>query len=282
MQFFRLGAAGQEIPAVRAHAASPYFDLRPLTQDLDGAFWSSGGAERTAEALARAALAPLAGAEALRVGAPVARPQALLCIGLNYAAHAAESGMAPPQHPVLFFKHPNTLAGPQDALAIPPGATRMDWEVELAVVIGRRASQLPSPEAARAHIAGYCLANDVSEREFQMARSGTQWGKGKSAPGFCPLGPMLVTPDALAPGALRIRSWVNGEARQDSSTADMIFSVEQIVHDLSQYMALEPGDVVLTGTPEGVALSGRFPYLQAGDVVEMEIEGLGRQRQRLV
>lgn len=280
MQFSRLGAVGQEVPVL--YHQGTWFDLRPLTHDLDGAFWSAGGAERSAEALARGQLTPLAGADSLRVGAPVARPQALLCIGLNYAAHAAESGMAAPEQPVLFFKHPNTLAGANDAVAVPPGATRMDWEVELAVVIGQRASYLPSPEAARARIAGYCVANDLSEREFQLARSGSQWGKGKSAPGFCPLGPMLVTPDEVSPDDLRIRSWVNGEARQDSSTSDMIFSVDQIVCDLSQYLVLEPGDVILTGTPEGVAMSGRFPYLQAGDVVELEIEGLGRQRQRLV
>ena len=259
-----------------------FFDLRPLTADLDGAFWSLGGVHRAAEALERGELRPLPGAEALRVGAPVARPQAVLCIGLNYAAHAVESGMAPPQQPVLFFKHPNTVVGPNDAVAVPPGADCMDWEVELAVVIGQRASYLSSPEAARAHIAGYCVANDLSERDFQLARSGTQWGKGKSAAGFCPLGPMLVTSHEISPQSLSIRSWVNGEARQDSSTADMIFSVDQIVCDLSQYLVLEPGDVILTGTPEGVAMSGRFPWLKAGDIVEMEIEGLGRQCQRLV
>ena len=270
---------GQEIPV--ALWQGQYFDLRAVTADIDGAFWSAQGAERVARALQRGELALVHDAQALRVGAPVARPQALLCIGLNYAAHAAESGMPAPQQPVLFFKHPNTLVGPNDAVAVPRGATRMDWEVELAVVIGQRASYLPSVASARAHIAGYCVANDLSERRFQLERSGSQWGKGKSLPGFCPLGPMLVTPDEVSPENLRIRSWVNGEARQDSSTRDMIFSVDQIVHDLSQYLVLEPGDVILTGTPEGVAMSGRFPYLQAGDVVELEVEGLGRQRQQL-
>ncbi len=279
MRFFRLGPVGQEVPVLRHE--QQFFDLRLLTADLDGAFWSSGGTQRAAHALAQGELPTLPGAAALRVGAPVARPQAVLCIGLNYAAHAAESGMAAPQQPVLFFKHPNTVVGPNDTVAVPPGATRMDWEVELAVVIGQRASYLPSPEAARAHIAGFCVANDLSERDFQLNRSGTQWSKGKSAPGFCPLGPMLVTPDEISPDRLSIRSWVNGEARQDSSTADMIFSVDQIVHDLSQYLVLEPGDVILTGTPEGVAMSGRFPWLKAGDVVELEVEGLGRQRQVL-
>jgi len=279
MQFLRLGPMGQEIPV--ALWQGQYFDLRAVTADIDGAFWSAQGAERVARALQRGELALVHDAQALRVGAPVARPQALLCIGLNYAAHAAESGMPAPQQPVLFFKHPNTLVGPNDAVAVPRGATRMDWEVELAVVIGQRASYLPSVAAARAHIAGYCVANDLSERVFQLERSGSQWGKGKSLPGFCPLGPMLVTPDEVSPEDLRIRSWVNGEPRQDSSTRDMIFGVDQIVHDLSQYLVLEPGDVILTGTPEGVAMSGRFPYLRAGDVVELEIEGLGRQRQQL-
>lgn len=271
---------GQEIPV--ALWQGQYFDLRAVTADIDGAFWSAQGAERVARALQRGELPQVHDAQALRVGAPVARPQALLCIGLNYAAHAAESGMPAPQQPVLFFKHPNTLAGPNDAVAVPRGATRIDWEVELAVVIGQRASYLPSVAAARAHIAGYCVANDLSERVFQLERSGSQWGKGKSLPGFCPLGPMLVTSDEVSPDGLRIRSWVNGEPRQDSSTRDMIFNVDQIVHDLSQYLVLEPGDVILTGTPEGVAMSGRFPYLQAGDVVELEIEGLGRQRQQLM
>jgi len=280
MQFFRLGPVGQEVPVLRYDGQ--WLDLRPIVHDLDGAFWSSGGAQRSAEAAAGGELKPLAGAETLRVGAPVARPQALLCIGLNYTAHAAESGMPAPQQPVLFFKHPNTLVGPSDPVVVPPGASKMDWEVELAVVIGQRASYLPSVAAARAHIAGYCVANDLSERVFQLERSGSQWGKGKSLPGFCPLGPMLVTPDEVSPEGLRIRSWVNGEARQDSSTRDMIFNVDQIVYDLSQYLVLEPGDVILTGTPEGVAMSGRFPYLQVGDVVELEIEGLGRQRQQLI
>ena len=279
MQFLRLGPMGHEIPV--ALWQGQYFDLRAVTADIDGAFWSGQGAARVAQALQRGELPLVQDAQAQRVGAPVARPQALLCIGLNYAAHAAESGMPAPQQPVLFFKHPNTLVGPNDAVAVPPGAARMDWEVELAVVIGQRASYLPSVAAARAHIAGYCVANDLSERRFQLERSGSQWGKGKSLPGFCPLGPMLVTPDEVSPENLRIRSWVNGEARQDSSTRDMIFSVDQIVHDLSQYLVLEPGDVILTGTPEGVAMSGRFPYLQAGDVVELEVEGLGRQRQQL-
>jgi 2-keto-4-pentenoate hydratase/2-oxohepta-3-ene-1,7-dioic acid hydratase in catechol pathway len=206
----------------------------------------------------------------------------VLCIGMNYAAHAAESGSAPPEIPILFLKTPNTVVGPNDTVEIPRGSEKTDWEVELGVVIGRRASYLDSPEQSAAHIAGYVVANDVSERDFQMAVSGGQWSKGKCAPGFNPTGPLLVTRDEVDVDGLRLRSWVNGEPRQDSTTSDMIFGVDHIVWHLSQYLTLEPGDLVLTGTPEGVALSGRFPYLAAGDVVELEIDGLGRQRQEFV
>ena len=162
---------------------------------------------------------------------------------------------------------------------IPPGAAKVDWEVELGVVIGRRASYLDSPEHSRAHVAGYVIGDDLSERAFQLELSGGQWSKGKSSPGFGPLGPWLVTPDEVDAGNLGLRSWVNGEPRQESRTSDMIFDVEYLVWHLSQFMILEPGDVVLTGTPEGVALSGKYPYLSPGDVVELEIDGLGRQRQ---
>jgi 2-keto-4-pentenoate hydratase/2-oxohepta-3-ene-1,7-dioic acid hydratase in catechol pathway len=224
----------------------------------------------------------LENAEALRTGPPVARPAAVICIGQNYAAHAAESGSAPPEHPIVFFKHPNTVVGPEDPVTIPPGSTATDWEVELAVVIGRRVQYLGSADEAIGHVAGYTVGNDVSERRLQIEVSGGQWSKGKSCATFCPLGPALVPADEVDPNALGIRSWVNGESRQDSTTRDMIFSVAQIVFDLSQYLVLEPGDVILTGTPEGVALSGRYPYLTAGDVMELEVDGLGRQRQRLV
>jgi 2,4-diketo-3-deoxy-L-fuconate hydrolase len=218
----------------------------------------------------------------MRIGAPLARPGAVICIGLNYGAHAAESGAAPPEHPVLFLKTPNTVGGPHDPVAIPRGSTRTDWEVELGVVIGRYASYLDSPADSLGHVAGFVVADDLSEREFQLDLSGGQWSKGKCAPGFSPTGPWLVTPDEVDHRALRLRSSVNGEPRQDSSTADMIFDVEFLVWHLSQYLALEPGDLVLTGTPEGVGLSGRFPYLRPGDVVELEIEGLGRQRHEMV
>jgi 2,4-didehydro-3-deoxy-L-rhamnonate hydrolase len=280
MQLMRIGPAGAERPAVRTDDGT-VFDLSPLTADLDGAFLSGGGIARTRAELARGGL-PRLDATGMRVGAPIARPGAVICIGQNYAAHAAESGSPPPAQPVVFFKHPNTVVGPYDDVLIPRGSTRTDWEVELAVVIGARARYLPSPEAAAACIAGYSVSNDVSEREFQIEHSGGQWSKGKCAETFGPLGPWLVPADELTdPRTLRLRSWVNGEPRQDSHTTDMIFDVYELVYHLSQYMVLDPGDLINTGTPEGVALSGRFPHLVPGDVVELDIDQLGRQRQLL-
>ncbi|WP_022890956.1 fumarylacetoacetate hydrolase family protein [Agromyces italicus] len=280
MRFARLGDVGSEIPVLLD--GERVLDLRPITADLDGGFLAGDGPGRAAAALASGALPELGGAADLRIGAPVARPGAVYCIGMNYAAHAAESGSAPPEHLVMFMKSPNTVVGPNDDVAIPRGSTKTDWEVELGIVIGARASMLDSPADARAHIAGFVTANDLSERDWQLAVSGGQWSKGKSAPGFCPTGPWLATPDELDADDVRLRSFVNGEPRQDSRTADLIFGIDTIVWQLSQFLALEPGDLVLTGTPEGVALSGRFPYLGAGDVVEIEIDGLGRQRQRCI
>jgi 2,4-didehydro-3-deoxy-L-rhamnonate hydrolase len=277
----RLGQPGAERPAVRA-ADGTVYDLSSVTGDIDGAFFASGGPDRAREAVESGRL-PVLDASGLRTGAPVARPGAVICIGQNYAAHAAESGAEPPTSPIIFFKHPNTLVGPYDDVAIPPGSAKTDWEVELAVVIGRQARYLESPEQALAHVAGYAVANDVSERTYQIEQSGGQWSKGKSCETFNPLGPVLATPDEVPdPQALGLRSWVNGEPRQDSNTSDMIFSVAYLIWHLSQYLVLDPGDIINTGTPQGVALSGRFPYLAAGDRVEMEIDGLGRQRQSCV
>ena len=280
MEFLRLGDAGAETPAVRHDGRTLRLDS--LTPDIDGSFLADDGIARTRVAVDAGALPVFEGADLLRVGAPIARPQAVLCIGQNYAAHAAESGDAPPSVPILFHKHPNTVVGAFDDVLIPPGAEKVDWEVELGVVIGTRARYLSSPEEALAHVAGYVVSHDVSERAFQVEQSGGQWSKGKNAETFNPLGPALVPADEVDPQALRLWSTVNGEGRQDSNTADMIFTVAQIVHHLSQYLVLEPGDLINTGTPQGVALSGRFPYLRAGDVVEIGIDGLGRQRQRLV
>jgi 2-keto-4-pentenoate hydratase/2-oxohepta-3-ene-1,7-dioic acid hydratase in catechol pathway len=280
MRFARLGPRGREVPVVVD--GDRFLDLTSLTADIDGAFFANGGVERAREAAASGSLPQLPDAATLRIGAPVARPSAVYCIGMNYAAHAAESGSEPPKHMVMFMKSPNTVVGPNDDVEIPAGSTKTDWEVELAIVIGTRAQRLRSTDDAAAHIAGYALGNDLSERDWQMAVSGGQWSKGKSAPGFLPLGPWLVTPDEVDAADLRLRSWVDGEPRQDSRTSDLIFSIDHIVWELSQYLTLEPGDVILTGTPEGVALSGRFPYLSVGDVVDMEIEGLGRQRQHYI
>lgn len=280
MKFARLGPAGQEQPvAISADADGndQYFDLRPLTPDIDGAFLSGGGIARTQEALDAGTL-PAVRANGLRIGAPIARPGTVVGIGLNYAAHAAESGVAPPEVPVVFLKPSNTVAGPYDPAPIPPSSEKFDWEVELGIVIGNEASYLAGLDEAAECIAGYVLANDLSERELQLPGAAGQWTKGKTLPQSTPLGPWLVPADRIDPGALRLRTWVNGEARQDSSTADMIFDPATLVHHLSQHMVLEPGDVIITGTPEGVAMSGRFPYIQSGDVVEIEIEGLGRQR----
>jgi len=234
---------------------------------------------RTRAALDAGTLPELADAEARRIGSPIARPSAVICVGQNYAAHARESGAEPPTVPILFLKTPNTVVGPDDAVTIPRGSEKTDWEVELGIVIGSRAAYLDSPADSAAHIAGYVVCNDVSERAFQMEVSGGQWSKGKAAFGFNPTGPWLVTPDEVDVQNLRLRSFVNGEPRQDSNTNDMIFSVAEIVHHISQYITLEPGDLVLTGTPQGVAFGGKFPYLRAGDVVEIDIEGLGGQRQ---
>lgn len=275
MRLARYGELGQEIPALERDGR--IFDLRSVVDDIDASALSPEGLER----IRAATELPQLDVEGLRVGAPVARPGSVFCVGMNYAAHAAESGSAPPERPVLFMKPANTVVGPNDPVDVPRGSTRTDWEVELAIVIGSHAVYLESEAAAAQAIAGYVMANDLSEREWQLEISGGQWSKGKAAPGFTPVGPWFVPASDIDAGALRLRSWVNGEPRQDSSTADMIFSPTRIVWELSQYLAFEPGDLILTGTPEGVALSGRFPYLSAGDVVELEIDGLGRQRQQM-
>jgi len=281
VQLLRLGAVGSERPVARDDDGN-LFDLSGVTGEIDGAFLAGAGIERVAEALAAGRLSPLAG-EGLRVGAPLAAPGKIVCIGQNYAAHAAESGSPPPDLPIVFLKTPDTVVGPYDEVHLPRGGAKTDWEVELAVVIGRTARYLDSPSEAAECVAGYAVANDVSERAFQLELSGGQWSKGKCCETFFPLGPWLI-PAADVPDvqALRLRSWVNGEARQNSSTTDMIFGVNDLIWHLSQFMVLRPGDVISTGTPEGVALSGRFPYLQAGDVMEVEVEGLGRQRQRVI
>ena len=277
--FLRLGDAGAERPVLLVDDRR--FDLAPLTRDIDAAFLAAGGLDAARRAHAAGELPELTGTEGLRTGAPVARPGAVLCIGQNYAAHAAESGSPPPEHPILFFKHPGSVVGPFDPIVRPEGAASLDWEAELGVVIGTAAWRVEEADAL-AHVAGYLVGNDVSERTWQRQESGGQWSKGKTAPTFCPLGPWLVPADEVDPTSLHIWSRISGEPRQGSSTADMVFSVAALIADLSRYVRLEPGDVILTGTPEGVAMSGRFPYLAAGDVVEVGVDGLGAQRSAVV
>jgi 2-keto-4-pentenoate hydratase/2-oxohepta-3-ene-1,7-dioic acid hydratase in catechol pathway len=279
MKLLRVGAPGREIPAVRSDDGR-LLDISELTADVDGAFLAGDGVDRVRAALAAGTLPELPSGADLRVGAPVARPGKVVCIGLNYRDHAEETGAKIPERPVVFLKAPYTVVGPDDTVLIPRNSTKTDYEVELAVVIGRTARYLESPEAALAHVAGYAISNDVSEREFQIEYS-NQWDLGKSCETFNPLGPWLVTPDEVGdPGGLGLRLSVNGERRQDGSTANLIFGVAYVVWYLSQYMLLEPGDVINTGTPAGVAL-GRAdkPYLRPGDVVELEIDGLGTARQ---
>ncbi|MFD5245563.1 fumarylacetoacetate hydrolase family protein [Amycolatopsis sp. NPDC058340] len=283
MQLLRLGEPGSERPFVRAGDGT-LRDLSALTADIDGSFFAGDGVARVAAALAAGEL-PEAGAEfaRARVGAPIAPPGKVVCIGLNYRQHAAESGAEVPAEPVVFMKASDVVVGPEDDVLVPRGSAKTDWEVELGVVIGKTARYLESTEEALEYVAGYTVSNDVSEREFQLERGGT-WDKGKSCENFNPLGPWLVTADEVAdPQDLGLRLWVNGEKKQDSSTKDMIFSVAEIVHYVSQYMVLRPGDLINTGTPQGVALGqpDPKPYLREGDVIELEIDGLGRQRQNV-
>ncbi|HKN53977.1 MAG TPA: fumarylacetoacetate hydrolase family protein [Amycolatopsis sp.] len=279
MQLLRLGEPGSERPYLRAGDGTVH-ELAGLTGDIDGAFLAAGGVARAAAALAAGDL-PVAEVEGLRAGAPIARPGKVVCIGLNYRRHAEEAGSPIPAEPVVFMKAPDTVVGPDDDVLIPRKSVSTDWEVELGLVIGKTARYLETVDEALEHVAGYVVSNDVSEREFQLFRGG-QWDKGKSCETFNPLGPALVPASEIAdPQDLGLRLWVNGEKKQDSSTKDMIFSVAEIVHYLSQFMVLHPGDLINTGTPEGVALGhpDPKPYLREGDVVELEIDGLGRQRQ---
>jgi len=278
MKLLRVGDPGREIPAVLGDDGDA-FALTGLTDDIDGAFLASGGVERARQALAAGAL-PRLDTAGRRIGAPVARPGKVVCVGLNYRDHAEESGAAAPERPVVFMKDPSTVVGPYDTVRIPRGSVKTDWEVELAVVVGAEARYLAGPGEAAGHIAGYAISNDVSEREFQLEYS-PQWDLGKSCETFNPLGPWLVTPDEAGdPQRLGLRLSVNGEVRQDGDTKNMIFDVAHLVWYLSQYMVLRPGDVINTGTPAGVALGlPGTPYLRAGDEVELSIDGLGTQRQ---
>jgi 2-keto-4-pentenoate hydratase/2-oxohepta-3-ene-1,7-dioic acid hydratase in catechol pathway len=276
----RIGAVGAEKPVARIDDET-YVDLSDVVTDFDEAFFGSGGLDRIRPVVTeRAAAGRVSRFDGERVGAPIARPHQILCIGLNYRDHAAESGMPVPDEPILFTKSPNTLIGPHDDVRIPRGSTKPDWEVELGIVIGRRTSYLDSVDEARDAIAGYVVVNDVSERAFQLERGG-QWAKGKSAETFNPAGPWLATTDEIE-DVLALDMWldVNGVRRQTGNTKTMIFDPYFIVHYLSQFLVLEPGDLINTGTPAGVGMGRRPPrYLADGDVVELSVEGLGSQRQ---
>lgn len=280
MRLVRIGTEGNERPGVLLDDTTA-LDVSALIVDYDGEFFASEGLERLRTLVEGPTVADLPRIDlaTARLGAPVARPHAVLCIGLNYDDHAREAGMDIPTEPVLFTKTPNTIIGPTDTIEIPRGSERTDWEVELAIVIGRQAHYLAGEQEAMSAIAGFCVANDVSERSFQIERGG-QWSKGKSSPTFNPLGPWLVTADEIADVQdLSLGLEVNGEVMQVGSTSRMIFGVANIVHYLSQFLRLEAGDVINTGTPPGVGMGQKPPrYLKAGDVVEAWIEGLGRQR----
>jgi 2,4-diketo-3-deoxy-L-fuconate hydrolase len=282
VQLMRIGPAGAEKPVVRVDDKS-YVDVSDLVTDFDATYFADGH-DRLREAVAeRVAAGDTATFAGERIGAPFARPHQIYCIGLNYADHAAETGQPVPEEPILFTKPPNTLAGPHEPVRQPRGSTKLDYEVELGIVIGRRTSYLDSPADAHSAIAGWVLVNDVSERAFQMERGG-QWSKGKSAETFNPAGPWLATPDEIKDvHALGMWLDVNGERRQTGSTATMVFDPYEIVHYLSQFLVLEPGDLIDTGTPPGVGMGFRPPrFLQPGDVVELGIEGLGVQRQQIL
>ncbi len=280
MKLLRVGPPGAERPAV-LEPDGTVRDASAVTADYGSAFFAAEGLEELRQSLLSSPeRLPVISTDGLRTGAPIARPLKVVCIGLNYADHAAESGNPVPSEPTVFMKATNTVVGPHDDVLIPRKSSKTDWEVELGVVLGRTARYLASPEEGLGCVAGYCVSNDVSEREFQLERGG-QWVKGKSCETFNPLGPWLVTADEVAdPQDLRMALTVNGEPMQDGSTASMVFGVGHLVWYLSQFMVLEPGDLLNTGTPAGVGM-GKDPqrFLRAGDVMELGIHSLGRQRQ---
>ena len=277
MKLARIGERGREVPAVLGRDGV-HRDVSSVVSDFTPEFFAGDGIER----LRSSDLSGLPAVEG-RIGAPIAKPSLILCVGLNYVDHANESSMKVPEEPILFTKAPNCLVGPYDDVLTPRGATTVDYEVELVVVIGRQCRYLESPEQAMDHLAGFTIANDVSERTFQLERGGGQWIKGKSCETFNPCGPYLATTDEVdLGGGLDLWLDVNGERRQTGSTHDMIFDIATVIHHVSQFMVLEPGDLVNTGTPPGVAMGMAEPgYLSPGDVMTLGITGLGEQRQEV-
>ena len=281
MRLIRFGAPGKEKPGILL-ADGTRLDASAFGADYDEKFFATGGVEALSKWLTgNTDSAPKVSAE-VRLGPPICRPSKIVCIGLNFRDHAHETGGKIPTEPVIFFKSTTALVGPNDNLVIPKNGTMVDWEVELAVVIGKRALYVPRDKALE-YVAGYALHNDYSERAFQKDRGG-QWVKGKSCDTFAPLGPCLATPDELADlGNMKMWLKVNGETRQNSSTANMIFDVATLVSYISEFMTLLPGDVISTGTPAGVGLGMKPPqYLKAGDVVELGIDGLGESSQHVI
>jgi len=280
MKLIRFGEVGSEKPGI-INDAGERLDVSAFGEDYDERFFGEGGIQRLQDWLEKNEKScPQIGDE-IRLGAPLCRPSKIICVGLNYAQHAAESGMGVPKEPVLFFKATSAIVGSNDDLIIPKGSTKTDWEVELAVIIGKKASYV-SQENAMEHIAGYVLHNDYSEREFQIEREG-QWVKGKSCDTFAPIGPFIATKDEIKnPNNLNLWLKLNGEIVQSSNTSDFIFDVSTVVSYISQFMTLLPGDIISTGTPFGVGLGFDPPrYLKPGDIVELGIDGLGSSRQNV-
>jgi len=280
MKLIRFGADGMEKPGVQ-FANGTKIDVSSFGSDYNEEFFGNGGLEKLSNWLKdNESNCPII-EDDVRLGVPLTRPSKIVCVGLNYAQHAAESGMDIPKEPVLFFKSTTALAGPYDDVIIPKGGDKTDWEVELAIVIGKKASYV-NEEDAFDHIAGYMLHNDVSERAFQLERSG-QWCKGKGCDTFAPVGPFIATKDEIQdPNNINLWLKLNGEIMQNSSTSDFIFDVEHVVSHISQFMTLLPGDIISTGTPFGVGLGLNPPvYLKEGDVMELGIEGLGVSKQKV-
>ena len=278
MQLVRIGEFEQEKPAILIDGR--YFDVSAHVQDYNEAFFAADGLTKLAKIVASTDLPEIKSPE--RIGSCVARPSKIICVGLNYADHARETGADIPTEPILFFKSTTALSGPFDPVVIPKGSTKTDWEVELAIVIGKKAQYVSETEAYN-YIAGYCLHNDYSEREYQLERGGN-WSKGKGCDTFAPLGPVLVTKDEIK-DVHNLSMWldVNGKRFQTSNTDQLIFNVPQVVSYISQFMTLLPGDVISTGTPHGVGLGFKPPiYLQSGDVVTLGMEGLGEQKQTAI